>query len=340
MNADEDDVKVIQKLYAQIERLERVESQLQALEDERNSLKSHTDSLSSEIKSLRKAKEDWEWFFENSLDLLCIANLEGYFQRVNPAFVKTLGFSKAELESRPFFDFIHPDDIDSTRQELIGLGDGRPCINFENRYRDSAGNWHWLSWRCPALTPTTTRLYAIARDVTESKRTEAEILHQATHDSLTGLLNRAAFEHELDHAIERVKRDPDIHLALLIIDLDDFKPINDNFGHQAGDHLLIEVARHFRSNMRKNDVVGRLGGDEFAWLTEGRQDQRPDILVQRLLQALKSPIALNANRLSIGCSIGIASFPTDAKDAKDLFSKADEAMYKVKKTGKGGFAFY
>lgn len=337
------DLGMLELLRQKAERLTRLEQRIteldQELKQEQSALLDVTSHLAQELETYREIKEEWEWFFENSIDMLCVAGVDGYFKKVNRAFTETLGYPREELLAHPFIDFVHPDDVQRTMKELHRLGAGFTCVNFENRYRARDGSWHWLAWTCPPLLPSTSRLYAIARDVTESKRSSEEVLYRAMHDALTGLSNRAAFEHELAQSLARITRNPGSAIALLLIDLDGFKAVNDTYGHAAGDELLKEVSRRFMAEQRQGDLVCRLGGDEFAWLAEGRQPLNVGALAERLLHAVNTPISLTPEAsVRVGCSIGIALAPDDACDGVRLLECADHAMYGVKKTGKNGYA--
>lgn len=334
INPQESGFEVVERLQLQAKKLEQLEQQITQLQQERSKLKSSNCELNEKLNKYLEEKRDWEWFFENSLDMLCVAGMDGYFKRVNPAFSKTLGYSRDELLSRPFTDFVHPDDVERTANELQSLGDGDDSINFENRYKDAEGNWRWLSWCCPALTPQTSKLFAIARDITTKKENEAKLLYKAQHDPLTDLYNRAAFDFELEQALARIERNPELHLAILLLDLDGFKPINDQYGHQAGDQVLIEIAGRFKSMQRKNDLVCRLGGDEFIWMIEGSEPVDAAQLAVRLEQAIKQPIHLADQTIKVGCSIGIAHYPEQAQNAHQLLQLADSAMYQEKARNK------
>ncbi len=342
MNQDnpEDDFALLTHLRAQARRVEELEQRIAELERDHHELLDSSGRIRSELESYQQIKKEWEWFFDHSPDLLGIAGVDGYFKRVNRAFSETLGYHKDELLSLPFQTFVHPDDAEATNSVLHELGTGKDCIYFENRYRDSAGNYHWLAWRCPGTAPGLPQIYAIARDITESKRSEAEIMHRATHDSLTGLSNRAAFDIELAHALARVGRKPNEQIALFMIDLNGFKNVNDTRGHAAGDELLKMVAARFLTIQRRSDQVFRLGGDEFVWLVEGTIPIEIDVLAARLIEAIRLPLELDGVCLTIGCSIGISTFPNPAADARTLNEQADAAMYQVKKTGKDGFFLF
>lgn len=339
--ANDPDDKVIARLRKKVERLERLESRLRVLEQEREDLLDCKQQMSSKLEKYHRSLREWEWFFEHSVQMLCIAGLDGYFKRVNAAFANTLGYSKEELLSRPFVDFVHPDDIARTTRELEGLGAGYDSVSFENRYRAKDGSWRWIAWYCPAITHVTTKLFAIARDITEDRRKEAEILYRASHDSLTGLYNRAAFEESLESAIALQRRNQTGEVVLYLVDIDGFKEVNDQYGHMTGDHLLQVISERFRQIQRAGEMVARVGGDEFAFLVDGTTEESDSYpfepLAERIIAQVSQPVELNTGTVTVGCSIGISTFPGTADDVCSLMSQADKAMYSVKNSGKNGF---
>lgn len=334
---EQGDHGIVDELREKAAAVTELERQLETLEEERNRLRTSTRKLSRKIEELREAHDEWQWFFEHSLEMLCIAGMDGYFQRVNPAFARTLGYSVEELLSRPFVDFVHPDDVKMTVRELEKLGEGCDSVSFENRYRDAEGNWRWILWHCPAKPSDTDKLYAIARDITMNKQREADILYKASHDPLTTLPNRAAFEERLEQAITRHARFPEHQVAVYLLDLDGFKEINDTHGHPTGDRVLIEIAQRFKQLKRENEQVCRFGGDEFAFMLEGISNFELEPLALRIVEAVQAPIDLGLVTVNVDCSIGIATFPEPAKDAHTLMALADAAMYHVKHATKGGF---
>ncbi|MFL1454257.1 diguanylate cyclase domain-containing protein [Marinobacter sp. GN3S48] len=339
--ADDPNDKIIARLRQKAERLEDLETRLRVLEREREDLLDTKLQMSSELEKYDRSLKEWEWFFEHSVQMLCIAGLDGYFKQVNAAFANTLGYSREELLSRPFVDFVHPDDVARTTRELEGLGAGYDSVSFENRYRAKDGSWRWIAWYCPAITHVTTKLFAIARDITEDRRKEAEILYRASHDSLTGLHNRAAFEESLESAIALQRRNQAGEVALYLVDIDGFKEVNDQYGHMAGDHLLQVISERFRQIQRAGEMVARVGGDEFAFLVEGTADDSESYpfepLAERIIAQVSEPVELNKGTVTVGCSIGISTFPGTADDFCSLMSQADKAMYTVKNSGKNGF---
>jgi diguanylate cyclase (GGDEF)-like protein len=182
---------------------------------------------------------------------------------------------------------------------------------------------------------------AIIEDITERRRAEAEIVHLARHDVLTGLANRAEFNARLDEASKRLKRNGG-GIAVMMIDLDRFKAVNDTHGHLAGDQLLSEVGRRLQSTIRETDVLARLGGDEFAIIQEGGPDQREGAvaLALRIIEVTSVPFDLNGHEASIGVSIGIAMAPEDGVEPDELLKRADLALYSVKSSGRNDFCLF
>lgn len=176
-------------------------------------------------------------------------------------------------------------------------------------------------------------------DVTEQRRNQATIAHMAHHDALTDLPNRMLFSDRLQSAIALAKRSG--MLAVHYIDLDNFKPVNDNFGHKAGDDLLIGAARRLQGTVRENDTVARLGGDEFAIVQTGiRAHADAATLAHRLLDQFGEPFDLAGSQIRVGLSIGIAMAPTDGISMDDVLNKADTALYRSKEGGRNRFSFY
>ena len=178
-----------------------------------------------------------------------------------------------------------------------------------------------------------THFAAIQQDITDSKHVVEQHQYLAYHDSLTGLPNRSLFLQLLRTAIDGCADRPSVH-ALLFIDLDKFKPVNDTFGHPVGDALLVAVAQRLRAAMRKTDLVARIGGDEFVVLRTHLLDPtKADALAQTLVRSLSRPFSIGQNLLAIGASIGIALWPENGGDATTLIQAADNAMYRAKRSG-------
>jgi diguanylate cyclase (GGDEF)-like protein len=177
-------------------------------------------------------------------------------------------------------------------------------------------------------------------DISARKEREQRIQHLADHDALTGLLNRRLLEDRLQQSITLARRN-DALVAVMLIDLDGFKAVNDQFGHLMGDYALRTVARRLRECVRESDTVARLGGDEFVILLSGqRVPDDSSLVAEKILAALTEPVAAGGRRFEIGASIGISIYPRDGTTPEALLKHADAAMYRVKEAGKNRYQYY
>jgi diguanylate cyclase (GGDEF)-like protein/PAS domain S-box-containing protein len=265
--------------------------------------------------------------FEMTSDLLATISLDGRFTLLNPAWEAVLGWTREELEANPIDELIHPDDVEQTRALLLA-GNHRPAYleNFTNRYRHRDGSWRWLLWsaRCDGDT-----WYAAAKDVTDRMWLE----RQALRDPLTHLPNRLLLMDRTRQALSRIHRSGAV-VALLFIDLDRFKAVNDNFGHDVGDRLLIAVADRLAEMMRDSDTVARLGGDEFVVLGEEmKTDEEAFGLAERVVQTLKQPFHIGSVEVSMPASVGVSITHDPEADPESMLREADVAMYRAKGAG-------
>jgi diguanylate cyclase (GGDEF)-like protein/PAS domain S-box-containing protein len=265
--------------------------------------------------------------FEMTSDLLATVSLDGHFTLLNPAWEQVLGWTREELQAKPMQEFIHPEDVEQTLA-LILAGNHRPAHleNFTNRYRHRDGSWRWLLWsaRCDGDT-----WYAAAKDVTDRMWLE----HQALRDPLTQLPNRLLLMDRTRQALARLDRSGGV-VALLFIDLDRFKAVNDNFGHDVGDRLLISVSERLAEMMRDSDTVARLGGDEFVILGEEIEtDEEAFALAERVVQTLKEPFQVGGVEVSMPASVGVSITHDGETDPENMLREADVAMYRAKGAG-------
>jgi diguanylate cyclase (GGDEF)-like protein/PAS domain S-box-containing protein len=265
--------------------------------------------------------------FEMTSDLLATISLDGRFTLLNPAWEQVLGWTREELQAKPMQEFIHPEDVEQTLA-LILAGNHRPAHleNFTNRYRHRDGSWRWLLWsaRCDGDT-----WYAAAKDVTDRMWLE----HQALRDPLTQLPNRLLLMDRTRQALARLDRSGGV-VALLFIDLDRFKAVNDNFGHDVGDRLLISVSERLAEMMRDSDTVARLGGDEFVILGEEIEtDEEALALAERVVQTLKEPFQVGGVEVSMPASVGVSITHDGETDPENMLREADVAMYRAKGAG-------
>ena len=261
------------------------------------------------------------------------------FLEVNEAAIRHYGHSREEFLSLRITDVTHPEDRSELEQAIEAHDDELMTGAWRHRVSDGRVidvemTSHLLEFRGRAAA-----LVAV-RDVTDRNALDAQLRHQAFHDSLTNLANRALFTDRVDHALER--RPNANSLALLLIDLDGFKTINDSLGHVVGDELLVKVAERLRLAVRPSDTVARLGGDEFAVLIEELQSPSASALAaERILGALSTPILVSGNELTIGASIGIAIAAEGASSSPGLLLRnADVAMYRAKADGKGTYRMF
>lgn len=275
----------------------------------------------------RLAIESSRWFTLSN-GLLCVADRNGHFVRVNPSWTETLGYTERELLSRPFAELVHPDDVERTIACATALAEHpSESINFENRYRAKDGSWHWLSWTSRSDGEL---IYAVATDITESKR-EDELREarlrvaqvQARTDELTGLSNRRVWEAELPREMARARRNGS-PLSVAMIDLDGLKAINDTKGHQAGSNAIKGAAASWSATLRESDLLVRFGGDEFAVVMPECSLEDARGAAERLRAAVGSEAT---------ASIGVAEWDR-SETGEALVERADEALYEAKRLGR------
>jgi diguanylate cyclase (GGDEF)-like protein/PAS domain S-box-containing protein len=329
---------LLEQLRLQAQRIDELERKIDLLQRNHEDVEQVRQGFVTEISHYRDIKREWTWFFDHALDMMCIFHLDGTIKRVNNAFAAMIGYEPDDLMNRNIQDLSHPDDLGSVADVLRELGTGIDTINYESRLVHKDGTVLWISWTCPGCASDNHTLYSIGRDITAHKANESELLFKAQHDPLTGLANRSVFEQSLQRAIARSARLPSHQVAVLLIDLDGFKPINDQYGHVVGDQVLKITALRFMEMQRKSDLVCRMGGDEFSWIVEGPSPLSPEPLAERIVEVIREPIVLDGLVVTVGCSVGIAVYPDDCDTPDALYCLADEAMYSIKRNGKNGFA--
>ena len=277
--------------------------------------------------------------FENSMAPMIFTDLADRVMAANDAFCTMLGRTREQLVGRDSQHFTHPDDLgiteDSHRQVILGEHDQ---MRYVKRYVHTNGSTIMVEVsRSPARDAEGNILYFVIseRDVTEEHALTRQLSHQALHDPLTGLANRALIEDRLAQARERVRRQGGMG-ALLLVDLDDFKGVNDTHGHLVGDQLLVEVANRLIAVTRSSDTLCRFGGDEFLYLAEGLHNaQEADEIATRLLGALDEPFVVAGSPIEQHASIGVVAWDGDSVDRHEIIEDADVALYEAKRQGKG-----
>jgi diguanylate cyclase (GGDEF)-like protein/PAS domain S-box-containing protein len=274
---------------------------------------------------------------QHSSDVIIVTKQNGVMRFVSPSATRVLGYDPSELMGQQLTNVLHPDDRDRAAI-FFGEAARAPGVTgpAEWRFRQPDGSWlHAEILATNLLGDSTVRGIVLnTRDVSERKRLEEQLTHQAFHDPLTGLANRALFRDRVSHALALARRQGH-PITVLFLDLDDFKKVNDSLGHAEGDRLLIAAGERFLCCARAADSVARLGGDEFAILIEhvDGSDGRAGLL-ERLSAAMEHPFRLSGNQVQVSASIGVATATGD-ETADDLLRNADVAMYAAKRRGKG-----
>lgn len=292
--------------------------------------------------ALREREERLQGVLHSVIEGIVTIDERGIIEAVNPALGRIFATEPSRLIGRPLDELvtgIAPDRRpDPTRSQPALLPTGRA---IEALGRRADGVLFPLELSLSELHHGKSRLFTgILRDISERKEAEARINRLAHHDTLTGLPNRNLLADRVAHALARVRRHGG-HLAILYVDLDRFKPINDTLGHEAGDAVLCEVAERLSSCIRGSDTVSRVGGDEFVVVIE--QITRPveaAMVARKILEKLGRPIDYQGHACEIGASIGIAVHPFDGSGMDEICKAADIAMYRVKNSGRNGFCFF
>jgi diguanylate cyclase (GGDEF)-like protein/PAS domain S-box-containing protein len=285
--------------------------------------------------ALRESEERFRLVFDSAPIGMVIADLKGRFTRVNPAMADILGYTVDQLGVMDFTSITHPEDLAKDMFMVSDLISGRKKrFVMEKRYLRKDGEIIHVTIHVSLVRDARRRpRYFIAQivDITERKRYEQTIKHLAYHDPLTGLPNRVMLRDKLTVALTQARGCQEM-LAVIFLDLDRFKIINDTLGHYIGDQALKLIAERLVGAVRASDVVARLGGDEFTVLLPGISDENDVFKVLRkLVEAIQQPVRLEEREFSVSASVGIALYPRDGQGSEELLQVADMAMYSAKK---------
>jgi len=273
-------------------------------------------------------------------------DLDGRYIFVNKEYSRLFEVDQHEFIGQTDFDLFPHEFAASFRENDKNVIAKNHSITLEEKVMVSGGIRYYLSVKFPVHDEEGI-LFAtglVATDITERKKAEdktyAHFYKVAHTDDLTQIHNRAYFNHQFDNLLTLAKRE-NKKLALLLIDLDDFKPVNDSYGHLVGDELLKKAAQIFKKSCRETDIVARLGGDEFAIILVSPDNKKTiDLLAKKIIDKINKPILISKHNIKISSSIGIAIFPEDDKDKDKLINKADLALYEAKKSGRNTLKFY
>jgi diguanylate cyclase (GGDEF)-like protein/PAS domain S-box-containing protein len=295
--------------------------------------------------ALQEAEQRFRSSFRDAAVGMALVGTDGRWLQVNRSLCEITGYSEEELLTKTCHDITHPDDLETNLHHVRRLLAGEiETYQMEKRYFHKEGYSVWLLLNVSLVRDTRGRpRYFIAQiqDISERKRMEAKLQHQASHDALTGLPNRILFTDRLKHALARTARDRQL-VAVLFMDLNNFKIVNDSLGHETGDKLLIAVAQRLRACLRPGDTVGRLGGDEFAILLEDLPDgDYPTTVASRIIEELRGRFAIGGREVFVNASIGIAISNLAGRDRPDVLMRdADAAMYAAKGNGGSRYAVF
>ncbi len=295
--------------------------------------------ITARMRALKQERNFVSAILDTAEALVMIFNPRGKIIRFNRACERISGYRFDEVKGEYLWDlFLPPDDVDLVKENFEALRQGEPRREYETGFITKEGRQRFVAWSNTIL-PNSEGLvdYIISTgiDITQRKLTEEKLMHSAWHDALTGLPNRTLFMENLERSIERAKEDKEYLFAVLFLDLDRFKVINDSLGHLAGDQLLIAVARRLQKYLRTEDIVARLGGDEFAILLDGITDptEATDIAT-RIQNELAKPVKITEHEVFTSASIGIAYSSIGYDWPQDILRDADTTLYQAKAKGR------
>jgi diguanylate cyclase (GGDEF)-like protein/PAS domain S-box-containing protein len=292
---------------------------------------------------LRESEEQLKLALSAANTSLFDWDLEMRIPYVDAKWWTTLGYPPNEAPSFRWDQHIHPEDLERCREQFFeNVRDQRSELETELRFATFQGGWLYASFRGRIVSwegAKPNRLAGVLQDITEKKRSDDLVWRQAHFDALTGLPNRLQFRERLNLELVKSGRTGS-GLALVFIDLDRFKEVNDTFGHDAGDAVLVEAANRIRECIRNTDTVCRLSGDEFTLILPGIRPDRTERVAGQILGRLAAPFRIGSEQAYLSASLGIACFPTDATEAESLVKKSDLAMYVAKRAGRNQFCYY
>jgi diguanylate cyclase (GGDEF)-like protein/PAS domain S-box-containing protein len=301
--------------------------------------------LEEQSNALRESEERFRSAFAYAPIGIGLVSRHGKWLKVNHALCEILGYEADELLSMEFQAMMFPEDVGATLIKIHDLMAGRiASCQMEQRYLHKTGRTVWTLWSLSAsgdISSDASNLIFQLQDITDKKIAEEKLQHEATHDALTGLPNRALFMRRLEEALERSRQDPKYQVSVLFIDLDRFKVVNDSLGHLIGDQLLIGIASRLRDCMRPPDIVARLGGDEFMILVEGRYYmEKVTRIANRIQRQFDLPFDLYGQEVYSSASIGILRASENHMSSEDVMRDADTAMYQAKRSGRSQHAVF
>ncbi len=287
----------------------------------------HCACLYEDVSYERKEDIYFKGLASINLDLLVVSDMEGYFIKTNEYFENLIGLNFNELINHSFFEFIHEDDLQSTKNAVASLEKGGEVNNFINRYRDKKGTYHFLEWRAKKFGRL---VYASARDISKSIETANRLEYEMTIDNLTGLYNRSYFHKRTNEEMLKANANH-TPISMIIADIDHFKYVNDTWGHPVGDDVLVVFSRLLGEQIRKSDILSRLGGEEFVVILPNSKSQDAMKVAEKMRLAVANyefPIISK-----VTASFGVAQMELN-ESLRSWYKRTDDAMYIAKSNGR------
>lgn len=300
--------------------------------------------------ALRKSEENYHFIADHTADHIWTMDMSMRFTYSSPSVIKTLGYTAEEFMARRIDEFFTPESLvdaqklleEELERENDSNADPNRSRTLPSQLRHKNGHWVWLESSLTFIRDASMKpvgVLGVTRDITERKNSEEQIKHLATHDLLTDLPSLRLARDRMSAAMNMARRYKKI-VALMFVDLDGFKGVNDTLGHDAGDYVLKQVAQRLLSCVRETDTVARIGGDEFLIIaTEINAPENAAQIAKKVIKIVARPFMFNGQKASIGASIGISLFPAHGENMDQLIKESDKAMYRIKNSTKNGFCF-
>jgi diguanylate cyclase (GGDEF)-like protein/PAS domain S-box-containing protein len=328
-----DQDKTKEQLITELAELRQRTAELEASETERKRAE----------KALRESKARYHAIVEDQTELICRFLPDGTLTFVNEAYCRYFGRKREDLIGSSFMSLVPEQDREFVEEQFTSLSLDNPVVTYERRGILPDGQIRWQRWTDRTIFDQQGRFIefqSVGQDITEQVEAEEQLVYLATHDLLTGLPNRRLFNDRLTLELAHAQRNQQ-KLAVMLLDLDHFKGVNDTLGYSVGDRLLQVVGRRLTSLLRKSDTVARMGEDEFMLILPGIVgEENATKVAAKILEAFRKPLAFDGYELDITTSIGIAVYPSDGEDVDTLMKNTDIAMYRAKDLGRDRYQHY
>lgn len=292
--------------------------------------------------ALIRSEEKYRLIAENMTDLVTVIDKDGVIVYASPSLTPVLGFPLEYFEGKSAIDIVHPEDLPEVEEHFYSLFQSLESSEMEFRYRHKTKEWIWLEAKGTYFVDEKNGegfVLVVSRVIEEKKMMREKLMQMAFHDELTGLPNRRLFQEIMRQTLKEAKRNEE-NCALLYMDLDRFKWVNDQLGHSVGDELLKQLSKRVRCSLRESDVFARQGGDEFLMLLPDTDENEAKAISRRVLDSLQEDWQIRGYSFTTTSSIGIAMFPQDGATMDELMTNADNALYRAKENGRNTYITY